>query len=94
MASAFSEEQLLKNVHRLEVAIQEAIERDTAAIASRNERGYPAPRGYQPPSLKAFIAARMVSIKSQLDGQSTGYVFSHASSDFERLEASAGQIGS
>ena len=78
MASAFSEERLLKNVQRLEDTIQEAIERDAAAIASRNERGYPAPRGYQPPSLKAFIAARMVSIKSQLDGQSTGYVFSHA----------------
>ena len=78
MAGAFSEERLLENVQRIENTIQEAVERDAAAIASRNERGYPAPRGYQPPSLKEFIAARMVSIKSQLDGQSTGYVFSHA----------------
>ena len=78
VAGAFSKERMLKNVQRLESKIQEAIERDAAAIASRNERGYPAPLGYRPPGLRAFIAARMVSIKSQLDGDSTGYVFSHA----------------
>jgi len=78
VAGAFLKERLLKNVQRLESKIQEAIERDAAAIASRNERGYPAPLGYRPPGLRAFIAARMVSIKSQLDGDSTGYVFSHA----------------
>ena len=78
VAGPFSRERLLRNIERIEKTIQEALERDATAIASRNERRYPAPRGYRPPGLREFVAARTASIQSQLAGKSTGYIFSHS----------------
>ena len=54
----FSKEQLIKKFEKLERTILDSRERDTAAIESRNERGYPAPRGYQTPGIREFIAKR------------------------------------
>ena len=77
VSDTFSKEQLLQNIHRMEKTIQHALEKDTDAIASRNERGYPAPFGYQPPNLRKFIDSRINSIKRQLDRRETEYVFVH-----------------
>jgi len=73
----FSKEQLIKKFEKLERTILDSRERDTAAIESRNERGYPAPRGYQPPGIREFIDKRTSSIKRQLNGKETGYIFVH-----------------
>ena len=73
----FSKEQLIRKFEKLERTILDSRERDTAAIESRNERGYPAPRGYQPPGIREFIVKRMSSIKRQLNGKETGYIFVH-----------------
>jgi len=73
----FSKEQLIKKFEELERTILDSRERDTAAIESRNERGYPAPRGYQPPGIREFIDKRTSSIKRQLNGNETGYIFVH-----------------
>ena len=73
----FSKEQLIKKFEKLERTILDSRERDTAAIESRNERGYPAPFGYQPPSIREFIDKRTSSIKRQLNGKETGYIFVH-----------------
>ena len=73
----FSKEQLIKKFEKLERTILDSRERDTAAIESRNERGYPAPRGYQPPGIREFIDKRTSSIKRQLNGKETGYIFAH-----------------
>ena len=73
----FSKEQLIKKFEQLERTILDSRERDTAAIESRNERGYPAPRGYQPPGIREFIDKRTSSIKRQLNGKETGYIFVH-----------------
>jgi len=73
----FSKEQLIKKFEKLERTILDSRERDTAAIESRNERGYPAPFGYQPPSMREFIDKRTSSIKRQLNGKETGYIFVH-----------------
>ena len=73
----FSKEQLIKKFEELERTILDSRERDTAAIESRNERGYPAPRGYQPPGIREFIDKRTSSIKRQLNGKETGYIFVH-----------------
>ena len=71
----FSKEQLLQGIDEMDNVIGEAYARDTAAVASRNERGYPAPRGYRPPDLRTFVDQRIASIERQLAGDSTGYVF-------------------
>ena len=73
----FSKEQLIKKFEKLERTILDSRERDTAAIESRNERGYPAPFGYQPPGIREFIDKRTSSIKRQLNGKETGYIFVH-----------------
>ena len=73
----FSKEQLIKKLEKLEITILDSRERDTAAIESRNERGYPAPFGYQPPGIREFIDKRTSSIKRQLNGKETGYIFVH-----------------
>ena len=73
----FSLDQLIKKFEKLERTILDSRERDTAAIESRNERGYPAPRGYQPPGIREFIDKRTSSIKRQLNGKETGYIFVH-----------------
>ena len=73
----FSKEQLIKKFEKLERTILDSRERDTAAIESRNERGYPAPFGYQPPSMREFIDKRTSSIKRQFNGEETGYIFVH-----------------
>ena len=73
----FSKEQLIKKFKKLERTILDSRERDTAAIESRNERGYPAPFGYQPPGIREFIDKRTSSIKRQLNGKETGYIFVH-----------------
>ena len=73
----FSKEQLIKKFEKLERTILDSRKRDTAAIESRNERGYPAPRGYQPPGIREFIDKRTSSIKRQLNGKETGYIFVH-----------------
>ena len=73
----FSKEQLIKKFEKLERTILDSRERDTAAIESRNERGYPAPRGYQPPGIREFIDKRTSSIKRQLNGKEIGYIFVH-----------------
>ena len=73
----FSKKQLIKKFEELERATLDARKRDTAAIESRSERGYPAPFGYQPPSIREFIEKRTSSIKRQLNGKETGYIFIH-----------------
>ena len=73
----FSKEQLIKKFEKLERTILDSRERDAVAIESRNERGYPAPRGYQPPGIREFIDKRTSSIKRQLNGKETGYIFVH-----------------
>ena len=73
----FSKDQLTKKFEELERTILDSLERDTAAIESRKERGYPAPLGYQPPSISEFIDKRTSSIKRQLNGEETGYIFVH-----------------
>ena len=73
----FKKEQLIKKFEKLERTILDSRERNTAAIESRNERGYPAPRGYQPPGIREFIDKRTSSIKRQLNEKETGYIFVH-----------------
>ena len=54
------------------------------AIDSRNERGYPAPRGYRPPDMRTFVAQRFDSIERQLAGESTGYIYEKEVPQFGR----------
>ena len=93
ISGAFSKEQLLRSIHRMEKTIQHALEKDTDAVASRNERGYPAPLGYRPPSLRKFIDSRMDSIKRQLDGRETEYVFVHDQPGGRLSQMSKGGFG-
>lgn len=73
----FSKKQLIKSFEKFEETILGARERNTAATKSRNERGYPSPFGYNPPSISQFIDKRISSIKRQLNGQESGYIFIH-----------------
>ena len=59
---------MIKKFEEMERATKDERKRDTAAIESRSERGYPAPFGYQPPSIREFIEKRTSSIKRQLNG--------------------------
>ena len=93
ISGAFSKEQLLRSIHRMEKTIQHALEKDTDAVASRNERGYPAPLGYRPPNLRKFIDSRMDSIKRQLDGRETEYVFVHDQPGGRLSQMSKGGFG-
>ena len=93
VSGAFSKEQLLRSIHRMEKTIQHALEKDTDAVASRNERGYPAPLGYRPPNLRKFIDSRMDSIKRQLDGRETEYVFVHDQPGGRLSQMSKGGFG-
>lgn len=82
----FSKEQLLKEISRLENAVADAVNRDTAETARRNERGYPAPRGYRPPEIRQFVENRDASIRNQLAGNGTAYIYSKPSSPFGRSQ--------
>jgi hypothetical protein len=73
----FSKKQLIRKFEELERSTLGARKRDKAAIESRSERGYPAPFGYQPPSIREFIEKRTSSIRRQLNGKETGYIFIH-----------------
>ena len=73
----FSREQLMKKFNDLEKTVRDARQRDSTAIKSRNERGYPAPFGFQPPGIREFINKRSTSIELQLNGSETGYIFKH-----------------
>ena len=73
----FSREQLMKKFNELEKTVRDARQRDSTAIKSRNERGYPAPFGFQPPGIREFINKRSTSIELQLNGSETGYIFKH-----------------
>ena len=73
----FSKKHLLKKFEELEKTILNARNRDKAAIQSRSERGYPSPFGYQPPNIREFIEKRTSSIKRQIHGNETGYIFKH-----------------
>ena len=73
----FSREQLMKKFNELEKKVRDARQRDSTAIKSRNERGYPAPFGFQPPGIREFINKRSTSIELQLNGSETGYIFKH-----------------
>lgn len=73
----FSKEKLTKNLEKMESTILAAREKDLAAVETRNERGYPAPFGYKPPSIREFIDKRLASIKRQLKGVETGYIYKH-----------------
>ena len=82
----FSETNLLAEIHKLEGAVNDAFKRDTAATHNRNERGYPAPRGYHPPSLSTFVQQRHVSIRRQLSGEATGYIYATPQPRFGRSQ--------
>lgn len=86
VAGVFSKDQLLHDIKELENVIRKALARDTAAVASRKERGYPAPRGYRPPNLKTFVVQRTASIKRQLAGENTGYVYAREVRPFGRSQ--------
>lgn len=86
VAGVFSKDQLLQDIEELENVTREALARDTAAVASRNERGYPAPRGYRPPDLRTFVAQRSASIERQLAGESAGYVYAKEVPPFGRSQ--------
>ena len=86
VSGLFSETQLLDEISKLEAATSEAIERDTAALQKRNERGYPAPRGYNPPSLATFVKQRHHSIRRQLSGQHSGYIYTKPRPPFGRSQ--------
>ncbi len=86
VSGLFSETQLLDEISKLEVAANEAIERDTAALQKRNERGYPAPRGYKPPSLATFVKQRHDSIRRQLAGEDSGYIYAKPQPPFGRSQ--------
>ena len=73
----FSREQLMKKFDELEKTVRDARKRDKAAVKARNERGYPAPFGFQPPGIREFINKRSTSIERQLNGTETGYIFKH-----------------
>ncbi len=73
----FSRKQLMKKFNELEKTVRDARQRDSTAIKSRNERGYPAPFGFQPPGIREFINKRSTSIELQLNGSETGYIFKH-----------------
>ena len=73
----FSREQLMKKFNDLEKTVRDARQRDSTAIKSRNDRGYPAPFGFQPPGIREFINKRSTSIELQLNGSETGYIFKH-----------------
>ena len=73
----FSRKQLMKKFNELEKTVRDARQRDSTAIKSRNERGYPAPFGFQPPGIGEFINKRSTSIELQLNGSETGYIFKH-----------------
>ena len=73
----FSREQLMMKFNELEKTVRDARQRDSTAIKSRNERGYPAPFGFQPPGIREFINKRSTSIELQLNGSETGYIFKH-----------------
>ena len=73
----FTKKQLIRKFEELERVTLGARKRDKAAIESRSERGYPAPFGYQPPSIREFIEKRTSSIRRQLNGKETGYIFIH-----------------
>ena len=68
---------LYKKYESLEEIISSSREKDLKAIKDRNERAYPAPRGYQPPSIKLFIRERTESITRQMNKPKNGYVFQH-----------------
>jgi spore coat protein CotH len=85
VAGVFSKGQLLEDIEELENVTREALARDTAAVASRNERGYPAPRGYRPPDLRTFVAQRTASIERQLAG-GTGFVYAKEVPPFGRSQ--------
>ena len=86
VAGTFAEVNLREEVESLQLAIREAIRRDTAAINSRKERGYPAPRGYQPPALLTFVAERHASIRQQLQQDAAGYVYARPQPPFGRSQ--------
>ena len=73
----FSKKQLLRKFEELDKATLSARKRDKAALQSRNERGYPSPFGYRPPSIREFIEKRTASINRQLNESETGYIFKH-----------------
>ncbi|MEC9093683.1 MAG: CotH kinase family protein, partial [Planctomycetota bacterium] len=85
-AEVFSKNQLVQTINQLEKVTRDALTRDSEAIASRKERGYPAPRGYRPPDLKVFVAKRTASIQRQLAGKSTGYVYARKVPPFGRSQ--------
>ncbi len=82
----FTETTLLNELNTLETAISGAIQRDKDAIKSRSERGYPAPRGYRPPSLSTFVQKRHASIHDQQNGESFGYVYAKPQPPFGRSQ--------
>ena len=86
VAGVFSKKELSRKIKTLEQATQAALTRDTASVASRKERGYPAPRGYRPPDLRTFVTERTASIKSQLAGENTGYIFKKQKPSFGRSQ--------
>lgn len=86
LAGPFSEEKLQEEVEILEMAISEAIQRDTAAINLRKERGYPAPHNYKPPTLTAFVQKRHASIRQQLQQATVGYVYGKPQPPFGRSQ--------
>ncbi len=73
----FSKDRLTEKFEELERTILDSLERDKATIESRKEPGYPAPRGYRPPSIREFIDKRTSSIQRQLNGKENGYIFVH-----------------
>ena len=82
----FSETNLLNELNSLQTAVGGAIQRDKEAIKSRSERGYPAPRGYQPPTIPTFVKKRHTSIREQLKGESFGYIYAKPQPPFGRSQ--------
>lgn len=75
-AKSFTKEQLNKEIDSLASLSQEVRDKETKAVAARREPPAfgGAPGAPQAPDLKTFVDRRLVSIDSQLKGESKGFV--------------------
>jgi spore coat protein CotH len=81
--ACYSEGKLLKDLEKIEKAIQEPLEQEKKAVEARKENAGGRGFGFGPPGggmfgqslpLKSFIEKRTESIASQLAGKSKGYI--------------------
>ena len=83
----------MKKFDELEKTVRDARKRDKTAVKARNERGDPAPFGFQPPGIREFITKRSTSIERQLNGTETGYIFKHGRSGGRLGHLAKGNFG-